>query len=210
MCRFPPDDPLWCILMNTIASDSEMSSFTVHWFPIPAAVAGSEAGNALFALWPAPVNPDVCFEAAGFTDFGDADDAWERHADGLLERLIAELSVYGQPRLVSAPLRTRPGVARRLLGDEGETLPLGEQIQAPMHHDSLPDAVVAFGSRGVALRAGGGHVLYWITLPDSEVDRFIAWVLPRLADGAPLHETALEWRHLLAGGGVHPASGRNM
>lgn|GEM_PF-2036613 len=189
---------------------ADAGTFSVHWSLVPPTVEGSQEGTALAAVWPAPVNPDVCFEAAGFTDFGDADDAWERHADGLLERLIAELGVYGEPRLMSASLRTRPGVARRLLGGEGETLPLTEQIQAPMHHDSLPDAVVAFGSRGVELRAGGGHVLYWITLPASELDRFISWVLPRLAGGAPLHETALEWRHLLADGGVHPGSGRNV
>lgn len=185
-------------------------TFSLHWSLVPAKVAGSGAATSLIALWPAPVNPDVCFEAAGFTDFGDADDAWDRRTAALQERLLAELGAYGEPRLASTPLRTRPGVARRLLGDAGEMLPLDEQIQAPMHHDSLPDAVVAFGTGGVALRAGSGHVLYWITLPEGEVDRFIARVLPRLVVGFPLYETPLEWRHLLAPSGVHPASSPNM
>jgi hypothetical protein len=189
---------------------AEQSAFSLHWSPVPPALAGGDAGTALLAVWPAPVNPDACFEAAGFADFGDADDAWDRRAAGLLVRLIAELGAYGEPRLLGAPLRTRPGLARRLMGGAGETLPLEEQIQAPMHHDSLPDTVVAFGAGGVALRAGGGHVLYWITLPEGETDRFVAGVLPRLADGSPLHETPLEWRHLLPRTRVHPGSGRNV
>jgi hypothetical protein len=187
-----------------------VSAFTVHWSLVPPAVAGSDDRTALVAVWPAPVNPDVCFEAAGFTYFGDMDGAWERHADGVLERLMAELAAYGEPRLVSAPLRTRPGVARRLLGDTGETLPLAEQIQAPMHDDSLPDAVVAFGSGGVALRTGSGHVLYWITLPEVEAEDFTVRALPQVAGDHPLHETALEWRHLLPGAGVHAGIGRNV
>lgn len=189
-----------------------MSVFSLHWSLVPTALAGQHAppGTALIAVWPAPVNADVCFEAAGFTDFGDADDAWERRADAVLERLLASLAAHGEPRLASAPLRTRPGVARRLLGDVGETLPLAEQIRAPMHHDSLPDAVVAFGTSGVALRAGSGHVLYWITLPEAAVEDFTARVLPRLAGDHPLHETALAWRHLLPGAGVHAGTGRNV
>jgi hypothetical protein len=62
----------------------------------------------------------------------------------------------------------------------------------------------------VALCTGSGHVLYWVTLPEGEADRFTGQVLPRVAGDHPLHETALEWRHLLPGAGVHAGTSRNV
>jgi hypothetical protein len=175
------------------------AGFTLHWSRVGDALAAEHAppGSALVALWPAPVNPDACFQAAGFTDFGDADEAWERQADETLDRLLGELSVFGPPRLVSEPLRTRPGLIGRLTGVKGEPLPLAEQLAAAAHVDSLPDAVVAFGP-AARLRVGNGHLLWWITLPADRVDGFAATALPRVAAEAPLCRTDLDWKHLLA------------
>jgi len=172
--------------------------FTLHWSRVPdeAAAAHVAPGMALLALWPAPVNADVCFHAAGFTDFADADEAWETRAEALAAALLRELAAYGEPRLLGEPLRTRPGLAARVAGARPRELPLHEQLRAPAYHDSLPDAVVAFGPE-VWLRTGRGHELYWITLPAAEADAFAARALPRLAGDAPLHRTDLHWAPLL-------------
>lgn len=90
-----------------------MQQFTVHYSQVCGDVARRYAseGSMLFALWPSPVNHDVCFREAGFTDFADGDETWDAHADGVLTRLLAELSSYGPPHLVSKPAeRLSPGI----------------------------------------------------------------------------------------------------
>jgi len=54
-----------------------MQPFTVHWAPILHEIARHRVakGFELFALWPSPVNDDVCFREAGFTEFGDSDES---------------------------------------------------------------------------------------------------------------------------------------
>ena len=164
--------------------------FRVHW--------GRVGEAPLIALWPAPVNPDACFEAAGIADFGDADDEWDRAADALLARLLGELGAYGTPSLRTTPIVPPRSWRDRLLGRKEGTPGLEEQLRAPMRWDSLPDAVVDFGP-AVSLRTGSGHVLFWITLPRAEADAFEGAALRRIAGAHPLIRTELAWEHLLRG-----------
>lgn len=137
-----------------------MSVLTVHWSP----VRPEENGAELFALWPAPVNDDVCFREAGFTDFGDADDRWDVAAEGVHDRLLGILSRYGEPTLLSKPVERARSWFQRLFR-KAETFGISEQIMVPIMWDSQPDCVVAFGSSGVKLRTGNGHHIYWVTVP---------------------------------------------
>lgn len=60
-------------------------SFSINWGEVPA---GGEfpAGWRIYALWPAPVNEDVCFAEAGFTHFQYEDELWsEPHWDAQAE-----------------------------------------------------------------------------------------------------------------------------
>ena len=86
------------------------SPFTLHWCLVShiALPDGSYApeGCCLVALWPSPVNPDACFEEAGFRDFGDNDLVWDENAGILLQRLLSVLSHWGEARLLSRPLMT--------------------------------------------------------------------------------------------------------
>jgi hypothetical protein len=177
---------------------------TLHWSPVgaPAGCAGPPVGCQLLALWPAPVNPDACFEEAGFTDFGDNDDAWDAASSALIDRLLAALAAHDAPRLLSPPLRQGRNWHRRLLAalrlgaGADAALPLKTQIEMPMQWDSLPRCQIAFGDRGVALHAGDGHVLFWVVLPGSDVRDAAAFVC--LAAGAlPVVQTALHWECLL-------------
>lgn len=174
-----------------------MSDFEVHWNrvhgPARARLAGPE--RSLCAIWPVPVNLDACFEAAGCTTFDDHDDEWDRRAEELLDRLLLELSSFGEPRLLTEPLRTDvPWYARPFR--QGETLELREQLLQPIHWDSLPRCRVAFGAAGHEVVAGDGHHIYWLAMPGAE-DPQVPPLVARIAGPWPLRQTQLKFEHLL-------------
>ncbi len=125
-----------------------MSAFTLHWSPLDPAQSGGTlgAGLQLLAIWPSPVNPDACFEAAGWTEFGDQDAAWEANAAAFQTRLLTALETqFGAPQLLSEPLRApRKWWSRQ----PAAPLALAEQVSLPMDWDHLPDCLLAFGSAG--------------------------------------------------------------
>lgn len=171
------------------------SPFTIHWDVVTIAKARERTGDGrvLLAVWPAPVNPDACFEAAGFTDFGDGDAGWERNTAMTVDRLLSALTAYGVPQLISVPLKRSWPLYLRLFISEQE-LPLPEQVKGPMFSDSVPACEVQFGDAGVSLRTGAGHALWWVELP-VVVD--VAVFVSQVAGGLPVQRTTLAWEHLL-------------
>lgn len=175
---------------------SPSPSFQIHWSLVaPNDAEGLVSRDCrLLAIWPAPVNHDVCFEHAGFTLFGDNDADWDRAAEGLLERVLEKLRRYGDPNLVSTPLRDNPPWYLRPFR-AGRQLPMLEQALLPMHLDDLPEYHARFGERGAALRTGSGHFLLWVALPDAE--KQILEFVKEVAKPWPIHETELRWVILL-------------
>jgi len=171
-------------------------AFQIHWSLVPSDDAADLAPPEcrLLAIWPAPVNHDACFEAAGFTLFGDNDEAWDRAAEDVLRRVIAHLSRFGALKLLSTPLRNEPPWYLRPFRT-GRELPLLEQALFPMQADSLPWFHAQFGGNHTALRTGGGHFLLWITLPEAGLDP--AGFVRSLAKSGDVVETGLDWRILL-------------
>ena len=176
---------------STLRARAVVSVFTVHWSPVSRAENGAE----LFALWPAPMNDDVCFRAAGFTDFDDADYSWDANADAVLDRLLGILSHYGQPALISKPAERAQSWLQSLFR-KAEVFGMREQIVVPMNWDGLPDCVVAFGSSGITLRTGKGHHIFWITVPAECAMKF-SDVAQQVAGSHPLLRTDLRWDRLL-------------
>src|SRR5690606_6200572 len=82
---------------------ADPAALQIHWSLVPPDDAATLAppGCLLLALWPAPVNHDACFEAAGFTFFADNGVAWNKAAEDLLRRVIEHLSDLGASELVS-------------------------------------------------------------------------------------------------------------
>ena len=157
-------------------------------------------GVQVHALWPSPVNPDVCFAEAGFTDFGDADREWDVQADALLRRVLDTMAThFGAAQLRHSPLMKTPPWHRRLFARPAALL-LHEQLALPMQWDSLPPADIRFGSSGARIRAGAGHLLMWIDWPSQAPLRFEAFV-HGLAAGAPVMQTDLKWGALWPHGG---------
>lgn len=168
-----------------------MKPFTIHWSQVP----HGEDGAARFAIWPAPVNPDVCFEKAGFADFGDGDENWDLNANQLLTNLLEELCVHGSPQLSSPPVKKHQSWYRRFF-TEAEVYGLREQIELPIQWDSLPDCIVLFGESGVSLRTGSGHHIFWITLLNETAATF-AVLVERIAYPHPTVRTDLKWDFLV-------------
>jgi len=141
------------------------------------------------------MNHDVCFRNAGFTDFGDADEAWDADAEGLLHRLLAEMSKYGEPRLSSAAVE-QPQPWFRSLFRTPAVFSLRDHITLPIQWDQLPDCVVEYGESGVSLRTGRGHHIFWIRMPSKLSDAFLALV-HTVAGFHPLLQTKLRWDALV-------------
>jgi hypothetical protein len=53
------------------------------------------------------MNPDECFSKAGFRDFGDGDDRYEKEFEILLDVLIEELLIFGVAEVESSPLKQK-------------------------------------------------------------------------------------------------------
>lgn len=198
--RLQPDHP--CRTPCRPMTPVPLPTFQVHWSPVPS----SEAGDMLppdcrlLAIWPAPVNHDVCFKAAGFTLFDDNDEDWDRVAEKVLERLLEQLSRFGAMKLESIPLRDDPPWYLRPFRT-GRELPLLQQALLPMKCDSLPSFYARFGEGGAALQTGNGHFLLWVTLPDAGPDS--SELVRTVSDPCPVFETRLRWNALLPGSVQH-------
>ena len=170
--------------------------FEIHWSRVPPSESRIPVarGQYLLAMWPAPVNYDECFKAAGFSNFADNDDEWDARAEDFLTRVLTELLVYGSGVLQSAPLTKGLPWYRRPF-QVAPTHTLINQILLPMHWDSLPACHVSFGGNMAALRTGDGHFLLWLTLPAQGQFQLKSF-LSKVAGPWPVLETHLNWRAL--------------
>lgn len=184
----------------------------LHWGQVFEDVGMSwrHAGGCLFAVWPAPIGADACFEAAGFSDFdGGDDDALDPEWQALIERAIAFLERnYGPPRQSSgAPaFGNKPGLIARFLrigGAARSRVPLiaeraiAERVLISTCDDQLPETIVEFGAEApLKLRASDGHRILWIST-GRDVTFEAGAFAQILADDRPICETPLDWRRLM-------------
>ncbi|MDD4930160.1 MAG: hypothetical protein PHP85_12910 [Gallionella sp.] len=172
------------------------NSFAINWGTV-ADGGRYPSGWQVYALWPAPVNDDECFKAAGFFDFQSMDENyseayWDEQAEILQQRLVEVFVGLGKPALLSKPLCA----GRRLLNfwTSCKPLPLSDQLNWPALDDNLPQAVVRFGELA-EVRTGNGHRLYWIALsPDCPLN--FTGILLVLAKGWPRRCVQLDWTRL--------------
>lgn len=144
-----------------------------------------------FALWPEPVDHDLCFEKAGFTQFADSDESWDADFESLAERLLHALRNNGTMRLVSGERAvSRTGLFRRPeVGSLLQTLIFAAQ------DDQFPICILEFGQPASArISVGHGHPIFWVELLDTTV--FPA-VLNDAANKLPVAESMLQWEMLL-------------
>jgi hypothetical protein len=139
----------------------------------------------LVALWPAPVNRDECFASAGFTNFGETDDA---ELDALTGRLLLALEKLG-PAWSPRPIERRRSLLR-----EPAPMRLLQQILLSIHQDGLPPLTIHFGDPPLAaVHTADGHAIFWLTLPVG----YLPGLLTEVASGLPVSEMNLQWSSLL-------------
>jgi hypothetical protein len=167
-------------------------SFSIHWGAVSAG-----KNRQVYALWPTPMNEDVCFEEAGVTHFKYEDENWsEQHWDEKAEilqyRLITVFSYLGAPTLLSEPLLAKRSLEK--FWAPGKPLPLIEQLRWPVLDDNLPEVVIRFGD-AIELRARSGHELYWISL-SSKCSSSFDELLAKIAGNWPTAQLQLDWDKL--------------
>lgn len=136
-------------------------------------------------LWPAPVDHDACFAAAGFRDFADTTPAWDADFATLVANVVAYFGTNGAGYLAAGeappPRYASPS-------------PLVAALVAPARDDAFPWCEVAFGVPATArIRTGAGHplVVLWAGVLD--------WrdLLPAVAEQWPVTHRSLQWERLI-------------
>lgn len=137
------------------------------------------------AIWPSPMDHDECFRKAGFKEFADSDDEWDRDFETLLERIVSLAQAYGPSKV-----KQFKGSRRTLIQSAHEVL------QAARLDDDLGASVVEFGDPpNLTLITADQHPIIWVT-PCSNLESPKALV-ETLARGLTTMRHPLKWRYLL-------------
>jgi hypothetical protein len=127
---------------------------------------------------------DLCFESAGFSDFGDSDPAWNVDFSDLVQRLVDALEEAGTAMLGEGEFPVAAGRTRRAVPDA---------LIAAATDDNFPPCVVNFGEPATAsLRTGDGHAILWTWMADGEIGR----VLDAVARGRDVKQLTMKWDKL--------------
>jgi hypothetical protein len=144
----------------------------------------SEASGRLWAIWPSPVDHDLCFESAGFTEFSDTDASWNSEFADLVGRLVDALENLGKATLSEGEC---PVARRRTLSS------LRDALIAAATDDNFPPCVISFGAPAIAsVRTSDGHAILWAWMAEGTVDPFLIAV----AAGRELNEMTMMWERL--------------
>jgi hypothetical protein len=161
--------------------------------------------GSVLVLWPEPVMPDPCFEAAGFEEWVEGNDPeWDDGVRRLAARVVATLEALGDPRLVEGDYPVwKTSVVQtlidQLLGRERPVPTLLDAVFVRLVSGLFGPCVVAFGDPPVAaLRASHGHPVLWVWIAaGAPLDP--ATLLMRVSGGLPIQQTPLRWDRLLQG-----------
>jgi hypothetical protein len=172
---------------------------TLHWGIVSpdAALRWVDDTAVLAGIWPAPIDEDACFSAAGFNDFAVPSDLWDAEFRGLLDRLVGLLKSYGPP----TPRREMPldrSLWERVVDRPPQILSWQEHLLAASESDSYPDCIIEFGRPpAMTLRTGLGHPI--LSLYHRKVEKVdLPALLHILAgEGRKITQTNLKWEHLV-------------
>jgi hypothetical protein len=160
----------------------------INWDAVASAKAPESAsGGGLWALWPSPIDHDECFAAAGFTEFEDSDNEWDREFEQFVIRVYFELAKLGEPRLAGGEFPTWRSRFKKSYC---------EALLAATRDDAFPPCRVVFGEPiAGSLRTDSGHQVVWLWLADDTLG--IDSVLSAAADGREIRQQQLDWSKLV-------------
>lgn len=177
------------------------SIHSLHWaeIPVDGAVHTWVPGpGRILVLWPAPIDHDACFAAAGFSDFADSDETWDAEFAGMVGSLVRFLERFGEARLQSGDSAREGGVLAalgRALGARRQELGPANAILVAARDDNIPPCEVHFGVpvRAV-LRTSNGHPLLWVWSNASGLVR--EELLAAIGGHRAMPNTSLDWTML--------------
>lgn len=173
---------------------------SLHWdeprleLPIP----WTPGSGRVLAIWPAPIDHDACFAAAGFVDFADSNPGWDAEFRDLLRSLLHFLERTGQARLQTGEYPAERGAFAWLahwVGPPRATPNLDDALLAAARDDRFPPCVVQFGDPvRASVRSSSGHPLLWVWSAPGGPDR--EQLLSSVAGDRPVVNTPLDWNAL--------------
>ncbi|MBE3123248.1 MAG: hypothetical protein IMZ65_00410 [Planctomycetes bacterium] len=161
-------------------------------------------GRDVLAVWPSPVNADACFSAAGFEEFTDPDDQYDREWQEMIAHSLDYLGRFGCPKVRRAaevyenlPLLQRwLNRLRFLPGTRRVDLPIVEQMDLVTTDDRFGNVAVEFGQESrVLLKAGHGHPILFVQFAvpcGTAIEDFVRQV----AEERPVSRRMLDWSKL--------------
>jgi hypothetical protein len=144
----------------------------------------SPSSGTLWAVWPSPIDHDLCLRDAGVDEFDDTDSAWNVEFSTLLEKLIKSLAKLGEGTLIQGEYPVDHSCHRVSLCDA---------LIGAATDDNFHPCMVTFGAPPVAsLRTSYGHAIIWVWLASGYLDRY----LDAIADGRHMRQRKLRWANL--------------
>jgi hypothetical protein len=113
-------------------------------------------------LIPLPANHDVCMNAVGIKDFGDADDDWDNDFDRILQRLVNGEDFTLEAK--SYPSLSFPNEHRVFGNTQTSTQVLDgyhlTDIQGFLAHDDNSEFIVKMRNKSITFTHG--HEIFWM------------------------------------------------
>jgi hypothetical protein len=145
------------------------------------------------AIWPSPVNADACFQAAGFTEFDDVDDAWDLDFATLVADVVALLSPLGATTVRACELVPARSLDRLLRRGNARPSTPRERLLLAAEDKMFGECEVEFGAPiRAAACTSNGHPIVWLWARDLDPQTWLA----SLARGRPLVETRIDLAQL--------------
>jgi hypothetical protein len=145
----------------------------------------SATSGRLFAIWPSPVDHDVCFEEAGAEDMEDTDAEWDDAFSAMLDRLLSKLAEIGPPRLIEGEY---PGTGSHLSRSLRDAL-----LAAALDDNFAPRSVIFDAPARASVRTSDGHALLWVWIG---FDLRIESLVSEIAGPVPTRCATLNWSKL--------------
>ncbi|MBI5779331.1 MAG: hypothetical protein HZA49_07735 [Planctomycetes bacterium] len=177
-----------------MTKEEDFAIHTLHWAEIEPRYYAEYTGkdNSLYAIWPAPVDADACFNKAGFNDFSDLDTSNE--FEGILSNLVQSFTKLGTPRVIN---KYYPSLYHRFF----KRIDIMGQLLGPVYDDRIPACIVEFGNPKVAaIKTEAGHPILLVTVKKDRNELFQS-ILIKIANGRNLKNTILKWEHIISNSG---------
>jgi len=141
----------------------------VCWDEVPIQIRSNlfPENSHLYAIWPTPVDHDVCFKEAGFTKFDDSDETWDNDFSNIVQIIFLHFHIADnlkEPLLLASQYDDRPYFIHNL------------------HHPFNVRIVVT-----------DGHPIIWIWMEKDLIDD----LLQKIEEYKSTKKVVLDWNKLI-------------